>query len=56
MGKEGNTWDAKHMTNFLNKSNYSNWTSPKSQVEKDSTNKDHKRSSSTGDHFFKTTK
>ena len=25
-GRSGNTWDAKHLTNFLNESNYSNWT------------------------------
>ncbi len=43
------------MTNFLNKSNYSNWTSPKSSVEKDSSKNDHKKSTSI-DHFFKTTK
>ena len=53
-GKEGTTWDAKHMTNFLNRSNYSNWASTNSSFMKD--NKNHKRSNSTGDHFFKTTK
>ena len=42
------------MTNFLNRSNYSNWVETKSSFMKDKTN--HLRSNSTGDHFFKTTK
>ena len=25
-GEAGSTWDAKHLTNFLNSSHYSNWS------------------------------
>lgn len=48
----GSTWDAKHMTSFLNQSNYSNW----SEHGSNQGNRSHKRMFSTGDHFFKTTK
>lgn len=47
----GSTWDAKHMTNFLSQSNYSNWSgsSPPKQHS-------HKRALSSNNYFFKTTK
>ena len=54
-GKSGNTWDAKHLTNFLNESNYSNWTEAGASFYTDRSSR-HKRYSSSGDHFFKTTK
>lgn len=53
----GDTWDAKHMSQFLRKSNYSNWRGNSSHISRNSDNS-HARSYSTtkGDHFFKTTK
>lgn len=53
-GKSGNTWDAKHMTNFLNESNYSNWSEARGSQYSERSGK-HRRYDS-GDYFFKTTK
>ena len=53
-GKEGSTWDAKHMTNFLNKSNYSTESLPYNEPIASPMN--HRRSSRYGDYFFRTTK
>ena len=57
-GKAGNTWDAKHLTNFLNESNYSNWSEAGVTFYSDKSKNQyqHRRFSSSGDHFFKTTK
>lgn len=44
------------MTNFINRSNYSNWTSPHHSTQLKEKSPEHKRTTSTGDHFFKTTK
>ncbi len=30
----GGTWDARHLTNFLNKSNYSNWRCDQRNISK----------------------
>lgn len=56
-GFNGDTWDAKHMSNFLSRSNYSNWRGEQRNISNLSEST-HKRSYSTtpGDHFFKTTK
>ena len=54
-GKIGNTWDAKHMTSFLNQSNYSNWSGGNSNPSATHYPK-HNRYNSSHDHFFKTTK
>lgn len=52
----GGTWDALHMTNFMNRSGYSNWKGDQPHISRLS-NAPHKRSHSTqGDHFFRTTK
>ena len=51
----GGTWDARHMTNFMNRSGYSNWQGEQPHISRLSNS--HKRSYSTqGDHFFRTTK
>ena len=57
-GFNGGTWDAKHMTSFLSRSNYSNWRGDSPNISRMSENSGHARSYSTtkGDHFFKTTK
>ena len=56
-GFNGNSWDAKHMTSFLRKSNYSNWKGDSMNITRTS-DLGHKRnySATQGDHFFKTTK
>ena len=52
----GGTWDARHMTNFMNKSGFSNWKGDQPHISRLS-GASHKRSHSTqGDHFFRTTK
>ena len=43
------------MTNFLNESNYSNWSEAGATFYSNKSN-NHRRYSSSGDHFFKTTK
>lgn len=54
----GGTWDAKHMTSFLSRSNYSNWRGNSPNISRMSDLSAHARSYSTtkGDHFFRTTK
>lgn len=56
-GFTGSTWDAKHMSAFLNTSNYSNWSN-RQLSDQSSFNRTHHRSYSTthGDYFFRTTK
>ena len=56
-GLNGDTWDAKHLTSFLSRSNYSNWKGNQANSSRMSENS-HKRSysSTQGNHFFKTTK
>lgn len=56
-GFNGDTWDAKHLTSFLSRSNYSNWRGNQPNISH-ITDTSHKRSysSTQGDHFFKTTK
>lgn len=54
-GKNGNTWDAKHMSNFINQSHYSNWSGANSSSSSTHYPK-HNRYNSSHDHFFKTTK
>lgn len=56
---KGDSWDAKHMSDFLSKSNYSNWSGDKKNITRDSfeipRNNHRKSYSNSGEHFFKTT-
>lgn len=52
----GGTWDARHMTKFMNRSGYSNWRGEQPHISR-LPDPPHRRSHSTqGDHFFRTTK
>jgi hypothetical protein len=52
----GSTWDAKHMTNFLFQSNYSNWRGDKKHISRISEDSPKRSESYRGEHFFRTTK
>lgn len=56
LGFTGETWDAKHMTNFLSQSHYSNWRGDQPNISRVSSTQHRKTYSNSGDHFFKTTK
>ena len=53
-GQSGATWDARHMTSFLNKSQYSNREALLYGSSRALSG--HRKATSTAQHFFKTTK